>query len=643
MNSAARFRWIRLLVRIAISGFTLLIFAMHISGKPRFEIIDRVENYLYDVRVRLTMPDTIDDRIVIVDIDEASQVALGQWPWPRDTLAIIIDNLFDEYGIRVLGFDVLFAEAEETSAERLIAELIASDIAQLPGVMAELEKLQESSDSNIRFSEALIARDVVTGFVFKDSLSDNEPETTGSLPAPIIRELDIASLTVPFVEAVGFAGNLRDLQDNAVTGGFFDSPLIDSDGVFRRAPLLQRYRGDLYPSLALAVAMTAMGSPPVGLNFASNSSDRLSGIELESFRLGDQAIPVNQQVAVFIPFRGRQGSFRFISAKDVFRLETPAEALRDKIVLLGASAAGLLDLRSTPVGQRYIGVEAHANLAAGLYPTESVSGRAELCLSCHLGTRDKFATHRIMAAGHPRLSFELDTFTELWRTAGRQPHYRVDADYRERKDSASHTYTWAVGILAAGRHRLALIRDRQFAGAGMFPELGLYDCHACHRTMKTVQRRRLPRHGAAGPGLPFLNEGSLVTILALARAVAPNDASPIEAALQELHVAGSTGVESIQSAAQALDSILARMQARLSPASLRDRERSILKEILSFGAAGNFPDYLSAEQAFMVVQMLVFEIGDAELAAKLDRLAEALEDDERYRPAEFARLLAQII
>jgi len=366
MNSAARIRWIRLLVRIAISGLSLVIFAMHISGNPRFEIIDRIENYLYDVRIRITMPDTIDDRVVIVDIDEASQVELGQWPWARNTLATIVNNLFDNYNVRVLGFDALFAEAEERTDETVIAQLIASEIAEDPEVRAKLEEVQESLDSNIGFAESLIARDVVTGFVFKDSLSDNEPEATGVLPAPIIRGADIPNVTVPFVEAAGFAGTLQDLQDNAAAGGFFDSPLIDSDGVFRRAPLLQRYRGDLYPSLGLAVARLAMGSPPVGLNFASNSADRLSGIELESFRLGEQVIPVNQQVAVFIPFRGRQGSFPFVSAKDVFSLEAPAAVLNDKIVLLGASAAGLLDLRSTPVGQRYIGVEAHANLIAGL-------------------------------------------------------------------------------------------------------------------------------------------------------------------------------------------------------------------------------------------------------------------------------------
>jgi adenylate cyclase len=301
MSSAARFRGIRLLVRIAISGLSLLIFAMHIAGKPRFEIIDRVENYLYDVRIRLTMPGTLDDRIVIVDIDEASQVELGQWPWPRDTLATIVDNLFDHYGVTVMGFDALFAEAEETSAERLLELLAGSELADQPDVMAKLDALSQSLDSNIRFAEALIARDIVTGFVFKDSLSDNEPETTGTLPAPIIREVELSGVTVPFVQARGYAGTLKDLQDNALTGGFFDSPLIDSDGVFRRAPLVQQYRGDLYPSLALAVTHAALGSPPVGLEFANNRADRLSGIELESFRLGDRSIPVNEQVAVFIP------------------------------------------------------------------------------------------------------------------------------------------------------------------------------------------------------------------------------------------------------------------------------------------------------------------------------------------------------
>jgi adenylate cyclase len=322
----------RLLTRIAISTLVLTVFAMHISGSPRFEIIDRVENYLYDVRIRMTMPGGIDDRIVIVDIDEASQVQLGQWPWERETLANIIDILFDDYGVRALGFDVLFAEAGR-------------------------------GGGNEAFAESFIARDVVTGFVFKDSLSRNEPVSTGALPSPLIPAADLQGFSVPFVDAAGFTGTLPALQENAVSGGFFDSPLIDSDGVFRRAPLLQRYAGDLYPSLSLALTVMATGAPPVGFSFAS---EKRRGLDLESFKLGDREIPVDGQAAVFIPFRGPQESFRFIPARDIVNKTATPEWLAGKIVLVGASAAGLLDLRSTPVGQRYIGVEVHANLVAGL-------------------------------------------------------------------------------------------------------------------------------------------------------------------------------------------------------------------------------------------------------------------------------------
>ncbi|MEE8427296.1 MAG: multiheme c-type cytochrome [Woeseiaceae bacterium] len=282
------------------------------------------------------------------------------------------------------------------------------------------------------------------------------------------------------------------------------------------------------------------------------------------------------------------------------------------------------------------------NISAGLYPNEDADDRADLCLSCHLGTRNKFATHRIMAAGHPRLAIELDTFTELWRTAGRQPHYLVDADYRERKNFDGHSYTWAAGLLAEGRSRLDLIQSDRFNIAGMFPELAFYDCHACHRSMRSVQWRSLPRHGGVGPGVPFINDGTFVMALALARAIEPGEAEDLQRALSRLHVAGSRSVSAIRSAALDLDGVLARIESRLTPAKLRNRERQILEEILETGAEGNYLDYLSAEQAFMAVQMFVIELDDAELEVELDDLANTLNNDERYRPAQFRRLLASL-
>jgi hypothetical protein len=282
------------------------------------------------------------------------------------------------------------------------------------------------------------------------------------------------------------------------------------------------------------------------------------------------------------------------------------------------------------------------NLSSGMYPTNEAGARADLCLSCHLGTESKFATHRIMAAGHPRLSFELDTFTELWRTLGRQPHFRNDAEYRQRKNAPSHSYTWATGLISEARLRLDLIASSHFDGIGMFPELGFYDCHACHRSMKTVQWRRLARHSSSGPGMPFINDGTFVMSLALARAIEPDVVDDLQAGLRRLHAAGTESVASIRSAAAELNTTLARMDNALTPAALRGREQQVLEAVLETGAEGNYIDYVSAEQAFMAVQMLVFEIGDSEQEAKLDELANSLNDDERYRPAQFANLLERL-
>ena len=287
-------------------------------------------------------------------------------------------------------------------------------------------------------------------------------------------------------------------------------------------------------------------------------------------------------------------------------------------------------------------VDHAANLAAGLYPTEKPQERAELCLSCHLGTADKFATHRIMAAGHPRLSFELDTFTELWRTAGRHPHYRVDSDYAARKDTQRHSYVWAVGVIAEARARMELVLHRSFDSGAMFPELGLYDCHACHRSMKSVQWRALPRHGDAGPGLPYLNDGALVMSMALARVVDARLAADFQELLAGLHASGSKDVGSIRAAAGRLLESLNALDRQLGPATLAQRETQLLRELLATGAEGNYIDYVSAEQAFMAVQMLVFDIGDASMKERLDTLGDALTDDERYSPSRFKALLAQL-
>ena len=347
------------LQRILLSALPLLFFVLHATGLLPLEFIQRIENYLYDVRVEFMMPRVVDPRVVIVDIDEASLAAEGQWPWPRQKVAALVDALFDSYAVRTLGFDALFAEPERPDALRLIDELSTAHDGRT-ALGAKLAEIRPRYEGDRILSEALIARDTVLGFVFKPRPGRHERAGVGLLP-PAIAFDDPRIQGHGWLRPGGYVANLPDLQQSAAGGGFFDTPLTDEDGVVRRAPLFQSYGGRLYGSLAFSVARLAQGSPPVSFAFDEGRPARLVYVAL-----GDTKIALDSQGAVLIPFRGPLGSFRYVSATDVLKGKAPADALKDAIVLLGASAPGLQDVRAVPVAKEYIGVEAHANLVSGL-------------------------------------------------------------------------------------------------------------------------------------------------------------------------------------------------------------------------------------------------------------------------------------
>src|SRR5688572_4699689 len=349
----------RQLIRLFLSAVPLILFVPHAVGLWPFEFLTRVENYLYDVRVRLSLEDTVDPRVVIVDIDEASMAVEGRWPWRRDKLAALVNSLFDDYGVRVVGFDVFFAEPEEMTALALIDELERN--ARLSAEQRDALRARRAAYETDRlFGEALIARDVVLGFAFKSRVAPNELARVGALPPPV--ELPGSAESFRLVKAAGYTGNLPVLQEAASAGGFFDTPLTDDDGVIRRTPLFQTYEGKLYESLALAVTRIALGSPPIRLAFAGEDEQR----RLAFVELGESRIPVDRNSGLLVPFHGPVGSFPYVSATRVLKGTAPKELLADRIVLIGASAPGLLDIRPTPVAKEYIGVEAHANLVAGI-------------------------------------------------------------------------------------------------------------------------------------------------------------------------------------------------------------------------------------------------------------------------------------
>lgn len=341
--------------RYARRGYPVLVglaltalFAAHAAGWLEVTLIHRLENMAYDFRLRMSLPGGVDRRVVIVDVDEKSLANEGRWPWSRARVADLVDALFDDYRVQVAGFDMVFAEPEEQVALDVVTA--AASAAGRDDVIDFVRAARRPPDA--RLAESLSTRAVVLGFYFSPPGVATAP--VGSLPPPLLPAEIAEMLAVPAPVAGGYGANLKVLQAAAGVGGFFDNPLIDGDGVFRRIPLAQSYRGDLYASLAVAVAEAASGAV---IEFDDH---------FDTVRLAGREIPVDQDLAALIPFRGPQGSFAYVSATDVLRGEADAGLLDGAIVLVGTTAPGLFDLRNTPVQQVYPGVEIHANMVAGI-------------------------------------------------------------------------------------------------------------------------------------------------------------------------------------------------------------------------------------------------------------------------------------
>ena len=355
------------LIRLALSAFILSVLLIDTSGLYKYPFVKQLENWTYDARLNFTRPDTLDERVVIVDIDENSLVEVGRWPWGRDKLATLVENLFGLYQADVVGFDIVFAEKDESSGLQQFEQLARTTLKNNTEYREEFERIRPSLLHDEIFANSLIDKDVVLGYYFKSSLQETETGVTGLLP-PALTKMDVQwSQRLPINEAAGYAGNLDILQASARSGGYFDNPYVDADGVFRRVPLIQAYQGNLFASLALATAQVYLDTAGIELTVETEGSKGSTEYyALESIKLKNYHIPVDANGAVFVPYRGRQGSFTYLPAHMVLNAKADPAQLRGKIVLIGTSAPGLLDLRSTPVQNIYPGVEVHANIISGI-------------------------------------------------------------------------------------------------------------------------------------------------------------------------------------------------------------------------------------------------------------------------------------
>ncbi len=356
------------LPRIAIGMAIVVLFLMHAIHVFRVPLLDNLEAIVYDTRLRLTMPRTVDPRVVILDIDEKSlqereKGGEGRWPWSRDRLALLLDKLFDTYGIAVVGFDVVFAERDESSGIRVLEQLGQNQLKGVTQFHSVLDQVRPQLEYDDIFARKMKGRAVVLGHVF---LSD-APEYAskkGMLPSPVLAAGAFGQRKVGVTAWSGYTANLEQLQRAAASAGHIN-PLPDLDGITRRVPMLIEYDKAYYEPLSLAMVRAVIGQPPV-VPVVSEDGGSTNYSGLEWIRTGPFQIPVDDQAAALVPYRGAKGSFRYFSLVDVLNEKVPVGALRGKIVLVGTTAPGLLDLRATPVDPVYPGVEIHANLIAGI-------------------------------------------------------------------------------------------------------------------------------------------------------------------------------------------------------------------------------------------------------------------------------------
>ena len=353
-------------LRIGLSLCIALALILHVSGFYPLALVNRLEQFTYDVRLRLTLPGGVDSRIVIADIDEQSLLREGQWPWPRQRLAELVDMLFTEYQIRLLAFDVVFPEPERNSALTVLDTLAQGPLRENAAFQQEWAALSPAMSGDVRLAASLRDRPVVLGYSFALAGQQGQDLRIGQLPPAALSSTSLTDAASPFAVATGYSANLPVLQASARSGGFFNSPLVDQDGLFRRLPLLLRHDDQFYETLSLAMLRTLLGGPALEIIVGTGYRDTPQGQRVEAMRVGVFNLPVDAQGAVRIPYRGPQGSFPYISASAILNRQVDPKLLNGAIVLVGATAAGLLDLRATPVQNSYPGVEVHANLLAGM-------------------------------------------------------------------------------------------------------------------------------------------------------------------------------------------------------------------------------------------------------------------------------------
>src|SRR5262249_25607285 len=326
--------------------------------------------------------------IRIVDIDEKSLSVIGQWPWPRTTVRDLLLALTSK-GAAVVAFDILFAEPDRTSLEAIVKQLPASEAATITSAIAG----RPSNDE--LFADALKDTPSVLSVVLGDGANTTVPAKAGYAfagddPRPFLLDFK------------GVSRNLPEFEDAARGIGAFNW-VADRDQIVRRVELMFRLDQTFVPSLAAEALRIAQGANTYVLKASNASGETAFGQSsgLNHIRIGDVEVPTDAGGGVYLNFR-RFNKAAYIPAWKVLAGEVPPEEIEGRIIVVGTSAPGLLDLRATPVETAVPGIDIHLQVLEHLL-TGKFLERPDYALALEqfvilaLGTMLAFALPRVSA------------------------------------------------------------------------------------------------------------------------------------------------------------------------------------------------------------------------------------------------------
>jgi adenylate cyclase len=346
---------------------TMLVVILFRVGIPFLEIM---ELKTYDLRFRSRGTVEPSPHVVLAVIDEKSLDKLGRWPWPRARIAALVDALSRD-GAKAVGFDIVFSEPDKNSSLEFISQLDGR-IQSLNIKNKKLEKFiiqsKKKADNDLALADAFkdSTASVVLGYFFHMSGDDLDDPIDG---VEIDRRLRLIKTSKyglvmyddertersPFTEAYAPEVNLKAFAESTDASGYFNM-MADNDGVIRWMPLILECGEYIFPPLSIQCAWHFLGRPQMVVKVAD--------IGVEGIRMGDRFLPTDEEGRLLINYLGPERTFPYYSISDIIDGRLAKGTFRDKIVLVGATAVAVYDVRNTPFSTRssYPGMEVHASV-----------------------------------------------------------------------------------------------------------------------------------------------------------------------------------------------------------------------------------------------------------------------------------------